>query len=558
MLFEQTGPLNPAISCTVEAGHFNNTSGTVLRCSAFDVDIVNQTASSSTPTPAVGVALRGAPQIPRGGGWSMGQRPYTDPAPSALPNDFPVPLVRPATSNDYWYIADVTDVLQLSQPGNYYSLLHSTGTQKVLFESPQIPTSASISPPPPAPGLQFPKPGPPKSGGAPGNPGSPNLGDLASILNSTGLFPDLSSALSLMESAVEQINTIGQGFKYSKSYTFPAGQKATIVDLDVMSVVLLYEDTPQQTTPPQSSAPTVLTYTVDSSASPSWTLSIGKFSLQVIVPLFSSDPLLTITGGFYGDEHTTPGVSGLNVQFGGALSIVKNVFSDLQTLAQFLPGGATASLDVALSDGQLTVSDTFTIADMPLGLGNLTDISLDVGLSVQLQPLSVNFSVGIGSPGNPFNWIASPLAGNGLITLGVQNSAPDLTIQAGIGLGLAIDLGIASGSASITLAFQLNIDGNSITLMVILTGQASVDVLDGLASASLTLSAALGLSLNPAIPIPQLLPGPELEIPSVDITLLAAVSVGIHITVCWVISVSWDGSWQFSQSISTPSITVNV
>jgi hypothetical protein len=96
--------------------------------------------------------------------------------------------------------------------------------------------------------------------------------------------------------------------------------------------------------------------------------------------------------------------------------------------------------------------------------------------------------------------------------------------------------------------------------MVILTGQASVSVLDGLASASLTLSAALGLSLNPALPIPKLLPGsPEqLEIPSIDITLLAAVSVGIHITICWVVSISWDGSWQFSQSISTPSLTVNV
>jgi hypothetical protein len=564
LLFAKTGAVSPAVSCTVEAGRFNNTPGTVLRCSAFEVDMIAAATSSSTPTPAVGVALRGAPQIPRGGGWSMGQRLYTEPAPAALPNDYPVPLVRPATSNDYWYIADVTDILQLTQPNNFYSLLHSTGTHKVLFESPQIPTSASISPPPPAPGLQFPKPnppGPPKSGSAPLNQGSPNLGDLASILNSTGLFPDIAAAISMLEGEIEQINTIGQGFKYSKTYTWPAGQQATIVDLSVMNIVLLYSDYPQQTTPaPPAPQPTVLTYTVDSSASPSWTLSIGRFSLQVTVPMFGSQPLLTITGGFYGDEHTAPGVTGLNVQFGGALSIVKNVFSDLQTLAQFLPGGASAALDVALSDGTLTVTDTFTIADMPLGLGNLTDISLDVTLDVQLAPLSVNFSVGIGGPDNPFNWIATPLAGNGMMTLGVQNSAPDLTIQAGIGLGIAIDLGIASGSASITIAFQLNIDGNSITLMVILTGQASVSVLDGLASASLTLSAALGLSLNPALPIPQLLSGPpeQLEIPSVEITLLASVSVGIHITICWVVSISWDGSWQFSQSISTPSLTVNV
>ncbi len=564
LLFAKTGAVFPAVSCTVEAGRFNNTPGTILRCSAFEVNMITAATSSSTPTPAVGVALRGAPQIPRGGGWSMGQRLYTDTAPAALPNDYPVPLVRPATSNNYWYIADVTDILQLTQPDNFYSLLHSTGTHKVLFESPQIPTSASISPPPPAPGLQFPKPnppGPPKSGSAPLNQGSPNLGDLASILNSTGLFPDIAAAISMLEGEIEQINTIGQGFKYSKTYTWPAGQQATIVDLSVMNIVLLYSDFPQQTDPPPAAPqPTVLTYTVDSSASPSWTLSIGRFSLQVTVPMFGSTPLLTITGAFYGDEHTKPGVTGLNVQFGGGLSIVKNVFSALQTLAQFLPGGATAALDVALSDGTLTVTDTFTIADMPLGLGDLTDISLDVALDVQLAPLSVNFSVGIGSPDNPFNWIATPLAGNGMMTLGVENSAPDLTIQAGIGLGIAIDLGIASGSASITLAFQLNIDGNSITLMVILTGQASVSVLDGLASASLTLSAALGLSLNPALPIPKLLPGsPEqLEIPSIDITLLASVSVGIHITICWVVSISWDGSWQFSQSISTPSLTVNV
>jgi hypothetical protein len=561
LLVSKSGPLSPAISCTVEAGSFGGTTGTVLRCSAFEVDDVTE-STSGAGVPTLGVALRGAPQIPRGGGWSMGLRPYTDPAPSALPSDYPVPLVRPNTSNDFWYVADVADVLQLKQPTNYYSLLHSTGTQKVLFESPQIPTSASITPPPPAPGLQFIQPAPPKSGGAPGNAGSPNLGDLAAILNSTGLFPDLSSAVSLMESgATEQINTIGQGFAYKKTYTFNPNPPVTIANLDVINIQMVYAESQQTTNPPQSPPnPTTLTYTVNSAASPSWTLSIETFTLQVIVPLFGNDPVVWVTGGFYGDEHTAPGVTGLNVQFGGALNIVQQVFSALQTVAQFLPGGADANLDVALSDGNLTVQDTFSIADLPLGLGDLTDVSLDVELSVQLQPLSATFRVGIGAPDNPFNWIASPLAGNGLMNLGVQDNAPAFTIQAGIGLGLAIDLAIASGSASVTLAFQINVDGNSVTLMVILTGQASVDVLDGLASASLTLSAALGLGLNPAVPIPNLISGPpeQLQIPSIDITMIAAVSVGIHLTVCWVVSVSWDGSWQFSQSFNTPQLTVDV
>ncbi|MGA8481803.1 MAG: hypothetical protein WB696_27880 [Chthoniobacterales bacterium] len=545
-LFDQVGPFTPTIGCTVEAGHSNNLPGTTLRCSAFEVEIITET-NTGAPVPALGVALRGAPQILRGGGWSLGQRKFSDPAPSALPNDFPVPLVQPAGVTGFWYLSDVADILQLTQPNTFYSLMHSTGTHKVLFESPQIPTAAAI------PGLQFPKPNPPgpsKPGSVPTNQGSPNLGDIASILNSTGLFPDIANALSLIQGAVEQINTVSQGFHYSKTHTFDPNQQATLVDLGVINITLQYADTTDSHLPPAK-----LIYSVDSSASPSWSLSIGTLSFLVTVPIFGSSPILTVTGGFAADEHTKAGLTNLNVQMGDALSVVKNVFSDLQALAQFLPGGAGANLDIALSDGKLTVRDTFTIGDMPLGLGNLTDISLDLGLSVQFSPLSVDFLIGIGDPGNPFNWIVSPLAGNGLMDFGVQSNQPSLTIQAGIGLGLAIDLGIASGSASITIAVQLNVTGNTITLMAILTGQASVDVLDGLASASITLSAAVGFSLHPIIPPVHLLPPPTSVGPE-DITMIASCSVGIHISICWVVSISFDGSWTFSQTITMPQITV--
>ncbi|MBV8585988.1 MAG: hypothetical protein JO308_06850 [Verrucomicrobia bacterium] len=545
-LFDQVGPFTPAIGCNVEVGQANNVPGTTLRCSAFEVGMITE-SNTGAPVPAMGVALRGAPQIPRGGGWSMGQRSFSDAAPSALPNDFPVPLVRPNGTTDLWFLSDVTDVLQVTQPNTFYSLMHSTGTHKVLFESPQIPTTA------PVPGLQFPKPnppGPPKPGSAPTNQGSPNLGDIASILNSTGLFPDIANALSLIQGAIEQINTISQGFHYSKNYTFDPNQQATLIDLGVINIVLQYADTTLST--PKAAE---LVYSVDSAASPSWNLSIGTLSFLVTVPVFGPSPILTITGGFAADEHTKAGLTNLNVQMGDALSVVKNVFSDLQALAQFLPGGAGANLDVALSDGKLTVQDTFTIGDMPLGLGNLTDISLDLGLSVQFTPLAVDFLIGIGSPSNPFNWIVSPLAGNGLMDFGVQANKPSLTIQAGIGLGLAIDLGIASGSASITIAVQLNVTGNTITLMAILTGQASVDVLDGLASASITLSASVGFSLSPIVPPVHLLP-PPVSIGPEDITMIASCSVGIHITICWVVSISFDGSWTFSQTITMPQLTV--
>lgn len=553
-LLHKTGPLTPTIHCTVEAGHIANQTGTVLRCSAFEVNIIDLT-NTGAKVPAIGVALRGAPQIPRGGGWSLGRRKFNEAAPTALPDDFPVPLVRPTGGPNFWFLADTTDILQLSQPDSFYSLLHATGTNKVLFESPQIPNAGTTA------GLQFPKPappGPPKAGAAPLNPGSPNLGDIASILGATGLFPDIANALSLLKGPLEQINTVTQGFHYSKSHTFNANQKSTLIDLGIISIAMQYADTTAPLLPPAK-----LEYLVDSAASPSWSLSIGTLSFLVTVPLFGNTPILTITGGFEADEHTRAGLTDLNVQMGDALSVVKGVFSRLQALAQFLPGGAGANLDVALSNGRLSVRDSFTIGDLPLGLGNLQDISLNLGFGVQLSPLSVDFLVGIGSDQHPFNWIVSPLAGTGLMQFGVVESQPSFTIQAGLGLGLAIDLGVASGSASITLAVQLDVTGNRITLMAILTGRASVDVLDGLASASLTISAALGFSLSPIIPTitfhPPLPAVPtSVTLGSEEITLLAVCSVGIHISICWVVSISWDGSWKFSQSVNTPELTLGV
>jgi hypothetical protein len=117
-----------------------------------------------------------------------------------LPNDFPVPVVQPNGETRYWYVADVADLKSLNKPVTYYSLMHSAGANRVLFEVPQIPAQGS--------GLVFPHLTSALPGGVV-NPGSPNLGDIAAILNSTGLFPELTSALSLLDTNQQlRIDTI--------------------------------------------------------------------------------------------------------------------------------------------------------------------------------------------------------------------------------------------------------------------------------------------------------------------------------------------------------------
>ena len=43
-------------------------------------------------------------------------------------------------------------------------------------------------------------------------------------------------------------------------------------------------------------------------------------------------------------------------------------------------------------------------------------------------------------------------------------------------------------------------------------------------------------------------------IPPTSVDFIASVAVGIHISVCWVVHVDFDGYWQYSQTIDLPSV----
>jgi hypothetical protein len=552
-LFAVTGAITNPLSCVAEIGYTASQVGTQLRATAFEIDM----ATAGAGAPALGIALLSAPILPKEGAWSFGKRGANASTPVALPTNAPVPLVQALTDAGNWHFADIADVLQLGARATIYGLLQDTGTQRTLFEEPLVKDLTGAIPPGAVPGISLP-------------PGfAPVLADIGSLLNATGVFPQLQAAVNLLTGAAEQLQTIPQGLFYEKTYNFKGNEApTTLLDIGILQVNLIYGDTSKgKNKAGDWNNPTVIQFAIDPAHSlpqnngRDWWFSIATVSFAVVVPEFGSDPLLTIIGGFEADNRSTPGLTGLTVVYGSALDTLKSIFSKLQALAAFLPGGGGAGLDVSLSNGQLTVQDTFTLPTLPLGLGNLSDISLDLGLTLNLSPLSAKFIVGIGDPDNPFNWVLSPLAGNGAIDIGVQNNAPYLMIQGGIGLGLSIDVGIAEGSASITLAVQITINGETITLMIILNGQASIDVLGGLASASLSLTAAVGVSIDP-LPVPvttaNLPPqtGSTTVFLSEDITFIAAVSVGIHITVCWVVSINFDGSWQFSQSVHTPQLTV--
>jgi hypothetical protein len=124
------------------------------------------------------------------------------------------------------------------------------------------------------------------------------------------------------------------------------------------------------------------------------------------------------------------------VDYGSALTAITNVLQGIQGLVEAI--GGSVELDIGFSDNKLTVRDGFALPTLPLGLGELEHIAVDLGLSIEL-PGNAEFSVGLASQDDPFTWIVDPLAGNGAIVLGTSGGEMGVFIEAGIGLALAID-----------------------------------------------------------------------------------------------------------------------
>ena len=479
--------------------------------------------------PNIGIALRGTPHLPRDGAWSVTRRRATDPAPVPVDPMLPVPLVRLNSVPGIWHMLEPDDLGFLAagqDPPITYGRLQSTGTQKILLEHPTLVDGDPL-------------PLKPKN--------VPGLADIGSLLGIPGLLPNLGSLLQLssltgLAPKADGLQTnpllVTQSLIIPPTLLLPLGPIKVVLGT-ATAKILGVPDTPL----PQST----VTITLDATAPPGkrWAITIDKISFMLTIDGFGApDALVAVSG-------TGPGLSDIQVYYGDALSLVTEVLKGIEAVAQFLPGGGKPPFSVDFSGSTLKILESFGLPTLPLGFGFLQDIALDMGFDIDVLARKLHFSVGVGSEQDPFTWLVSSLAGNGLIALGATDQL-GVEMQAGIGAGLGIDLAIASGSANVTLAVRIDTTQSPFILMVVLSGTAEVDVLDGLASASITLSAGLGVGVK--VPIPPPLDPIELA-KETEITLEAEIAVGIHISLCWVVHIDWTGSWPFRETVTGASLT---
>jgi hypothetical protein len=525
------GPAAGPIDCQVLLGGTGADPGLQVRASSMDVS-----CGEDSGIPRLTAAVRGSPLLPRDGAWSVARLGATDTAPNALDPKFPVPVVRPndlTAGKDRWHLADPADILQLADAGaprTVYGFVQGLGAQKVFFARPRVGND-------PQP-IVLPKP--------------PQLADMGALLNAAGIFPGLADAFDFK--TLKSLSVANGQVGFTEQFaigTAAQTKQALLADLggpSAIQLVIEYHD--------EKGSPTLATVTVAPASSPRWSIALERVAFTV---RFNGSPLIRLFARVKADEQTAPTVQDLNVRYEAILSMLQAIFTNVQQVARFLPGGGGAGLRVGFAQGHLTVRNDFALPNLPLGAGQITDVAVAMGFEVALTPFDVRFVAGLGSSEKPFRWIVSPLAGTGVVQVGISKQGLDVLVQGGIGLGLAIDLGIAAGSASVTIAMELNTGPDPFELKFILSGRASVDVLRGLASATITLAAGVGIIPPKALFQPPFLPPsipPPSPIPSFTIGLTASVAVGIHISICWVVDVDFDGYWQFRQDITTPAIPI--
>ena len=501
----------------------------LLRVTAFDATPV---ADSATSGLGLACALHGVPKLSSDGSWSMASRTQSQAAPVPIDPTHSVPVVQPnngggSTPGNDVHFADPADIFRLAAssptpPANVYGFLQATGTQSNFLSRPVLTVGSQ--------NLTL--------------ADALNVAHAGALLGAISNFPSIASCLQFLASELAPIQNQldGPTLATAQSLTLSPAVHGTPIRLITCSVahVDLYFYWMGEA-PGPSTVPTVQ-IALGQPTPPSWSLDINHVAVGLTIPAIQSDPLLELQGSFHADADTLPAFPKLDLVFSGLLQPVTQFLTALSDVAGAIgsldPGAPPPGLNVNFSDGKLAVTDNFNLPSIPLGPGTINDLSLDIGATMDIIGLCIDFLLSIGTPDAPCHWIVDPLSGTFCLEIGVQNNAPDILIQAGIGVGLAIDLGIASGSASITIAVQIQVQGSpvTITLLFLLTGQAEVDVLGGLASAAITLTAGLGLSFNPSQPL--------------DVNLIGTAAVGIHISICWVINISFSGSWTFQKEIN--------
>lgn len=306
-LLTDEGALGGPVDCVVNVGH----SGQTMHVLKADVAGVDATGGHYVFV----TSCHGSIKLPREGSWNLVRRNENSNDIVTIDPDSGLPLIREGklgtiTTKPYRF-ADAADILNSSAPVSDYGILHSTGTQKILFLRPTIQRNDSNI----KSVLQ------------------PYFADSFAIVNSKSIFPDTTTTFPLGAPTGANLRIIEAGklqLTSGGNYKAPVGYTRDIVHSGSSRLYVDYSDAAG------SGDTCEIKYSFDSTAAVPWTAVSKNHSLVVDLGGFNS--IVTVTTEFdaaYGKKPTMPKPK---TKFGSVLQPIIDLLSFLggQDIAQAL------------------------------------------------------------------------------------------------------------------------------------------------------------------------------------------------------------------------------
>jgi hypothetical protein len=542
----QLGSIGGPLDCTIQLVETKQQ----MRIDHFDVN----TALNLADQTIFSVASRGSVILPKDGSWSMVQHDSSTDDVSPLEGENGIPVIVEgainAASGSYPNLTN--KVRKLAHPANllkevvpqHFAFLQSTGTQKVLFRQPGFKK-----------GEEFLK--------VLASGGMPDLADAYRLANSKAIFPNIQDAIPL-DFADYTLNIIEEGYellnKFDPNKAFeqllPTEPWVLVDEAPYLKIYIEYQD---------SGGSNKLDFNINSAVADTGKKWLTKLNdISMVVDLASITRLLIIKGKFNAEKGAEPGFIEPEIKFNE--TYLQPVIDILVILSQ-LQGGNYADalskgLEIAMSNSvesweyKFSAVKEIPVIEFPSGTvaGAGAPLKLEAGLRVgcylnqpfkltsdieQLVPSAGAFlefygrlSVMVVSVG------AGTVYATGSVTLGIAADVklgPSLYMKFGFGAEVVVGLPVI-GNVSILfmtgVEMTLGDPGPSVGAFMLFKGRA--EILGGIVTVTIMIEAK-GLIEERA---------------GGQTNMLAQVTFGLDISICWVINISFSESWEEQRQIA--------
>jgi len=505
-----------------------------MRTSTF---AANRTATAGG-SPQIAVAMRGTVILPRAGQWSFTYRLRDEIEPHGLSPDAAIPLIRqnPVGGAAQAYLfADPADLFQPATPAAEYGIVQSTDTQRLLVRAPKIePGQAAIT-----------------------SAHSFLLADVYALAGGVAVFPRLDLCIPLPANCNLQVPAAAhlrlvipaQPGVPANSFpvTIPAERVVTNANSS-LTVHVVYAD--------ETAAKTIVTWVIDSAATPDWSFSMGPVS--VVGDLGAFPGLMRVVGTLSAASGAAAQLVKPRLLFGGALSPVQDVINFLTAIGlpialSFALTSTTKKIQTGallnippikrnpdtgkVEEGAFETGGGKLKGELKTGFGNASESRDKLFVSFDHWRLyfevSGDFQIEILPPKLLYAGGAFKIAIEGHV-----NEPTEITIMAGAIISIGGDLitKVAKLEGSVRYGYVFQIQGSQVGFGIDIELTATASVLEGLAAVEVS---------TEAMALPR-------RVNDDTVHVQAKLTFAVEVTLGWVFNESFEVEGDYEKNLSMP------